>query len=69
MRLLLEIKDVQKAEALLEMLKGLTYIKATRILSDKEITMNKIKSSIIEFNKVKKGTLKARPIEDLISEL
>lgn len=69
MRLLLEIKDVQKAESLLEMLKGLTYIKATRILSDKEMTMNEIKSSIKELNKVKKGKLKARPIEDLISEL
>jgi hypothetical protein len=69
MRLLLEIKDVQKAQSLLEVLKDLTYVKTTRILSEKEMTLNEIKSSIKELNKVKNGKLKARPIEDLINEL
>lgn len=69
MRLLLEIKDIKKAQSLLEVLENLTFVKTTRLLSEKESTINDIKSSISELNKVKKGKLKARPIEDLINEL
>ena len=69
MRLLLEIEDIQKAQSLLEVLKDLKYIKTTKILSEKEKTITQIKSSINELNEVKKGKIKARPIEDLINEL
>ena len=69
MKLLLEIEDIQKAQSLLEVLKDLTFVKTTRILSEKERTINEIKSSIKELNQVKKGKLIARPVEDLMNEL
>ena len=69
MKLLLEIKDAQKAQSLLEVLKDLTFVKTTKIVSEKETVISEIKASVRELNEIKKGKLKARPIEDLINEL
>lgn len=68
MKILLEIKD-SKALHLLEVLKGLSYVKATTISDEKALLIKEIKEAVDELNLVKAGKKEARPVKDLLDEL
>ena len=68
MKILLDIKD-NKAMHLLEVLKGLSYVKATTISDEKALLMEEIKEAVDNLALVKQGKLKARPAKDLLNEL
>jgi hypothetical protein len=68
MRVLLDIKD-NKALHLLEVLKGLSYVKTTTISDEKALLMEEIKEAVENLQLVRQGKLKARPAKDLLNEL
>jgi hypothetical protein len=68
MKVLLDIKD-NKATHLLEVLKGLSYVKATTISNEKALLMEEIKEAVENLALVRTGKLKARPAKDLLNEL
>lgn len=68
MKVLLDIKD-NKAEHLLEVLKGLSYVKTKMISPKKALLIEEIKEAVDNLALVRKGKLKARPAKDLLNEL
>lgn len=68
MKVLLDIQD-NKAKHLLEVLKGLSYVKAKTISDEKALLMIEIKEAVENLNLVRKGKLKARPAKDLLNEI
>ncbi len=68
MKVLLDIKD-NKATHLLEVLKGLSYVKTKKISDEKALLMEEIKDAVENLALVRKGKLKARPAKDLLNEL
>lgn len=68
MKVLLDIKD-NKAIHLLEVLKGLSYVKAKTITKEKALLIEEIKEAVENIALVRKGKLKARPAKDLLNEL
>jgi molybdopterin-biosynthesis enzyme MoeA-like protein len=68
MKVLLDIKD-SKATHLLEVLKGLSYVKAKTISDEKALLIEEIKEAVENLKLVRKGKLKARPAKDLLDEL
>jgi hypothetical protein len=68
MKVLLDIKD-NKATHLLEVLKGLSYVKTTTISNEKALLMVEIKEAVENLTLVRQGKLKARPAKDLLNEL
>ena len=68
MKVLLDIKD-NKAKYLLEVLKGLSYVKATTISNEKALLIEEIKEAVENLALVRKGKLKARPAKELLNEL
>ncbi len=68
MKILLDIKD-NKATHLLEVLKGLSYVKVKAISDEKALLMEEIKEAVENLALVRKGKLKARPAKDLLNDL
>ena len=68
MKVLLDIKD-SKALHLMEVLKSLSYVKATTISNEKAILIEEIREAVENLKLVLKGKLKARPAKDLLNEL
>jgi hypothetical protein len=68
MKVLLDIKD-NKATHLLEVLKGLSYVKTTTLTKEKALLLTEIKEAVDNLNLVRKGKLKARAAKDLLNEL
>lgn len=68
MKVLLDIKD-NKANHLLEVLKGLSYVKVKTISEEKALLMEEIKEAVDNLALVREGKLKARPAKDLLNEL
>ncbi len=68
MRVLLDIKD-NKAQSLLEVLKGLSYVKTKTITSYQAEAIEQMKEALDELHLVKAGKLKARNATDLLNEL
>ncbi len=68
MRVLLDIKD-SKALHLMEVLKGLPYVKAQTISNEKALLIEEIKEAVDTLKLVRQGKLKARPAKDLLDEL
>jgi hypothetical protein len=68
MKILLDIKD-NKATHLLEVLKGLSYVKVKAISDEKALLMEEIKEAVENLTLVRKGKLKARPAKDLLNDL
>jgi hypothetical protein len=68
MRVLLDIKD-NKAQSLLEVLKGLSYVKTKTLSNYQADAIEQMKEAIDELNLVKSGKLKARNAQDLLNEL
>lgn len=68
MKILLDIKD-DKALYLLEVLKGLSFVKTKVLTDEKALLMSEIHESVENLKLVKAGKLKARPAKDLLDEL
>ena len=68
MKVLLDIKD-SKAVYLMEVLKGLSYVRATTISDEKALLMEEIKEAVENLKQVREGNLKARPARELLIEL
>ncbi len=68
MKVLLDIKDA-KAPYLLEVLKGLSYVKAKTLTPYKAKILEDIKEAVEEMILIQSGKLKGRNAEDLFDEL
>ena len=68
MRVLLDIKD-SKALHLLEVLKGLSYVKTKTISDEKALLMEEIKDAVEELSLIRKGKLKGITAKQLLDEL
>ena len=68
MRVLLDIKD-NKATHLLEVLKGLSYVRTRTISEEKALLIEEIKDAVDELKLIRKGKLKGIPAKDLLNEL
>ncbi|WP_061298389.1 hypothetical protein [Leptospira borgpetersenii] len=68
MKVLLDIKD-DKAHSLLEILKGLSFVKTKTLTSPKAKFIEDVQEAVEEMKLVKAGKLKARPAQDLLDEL
>jgi hypothetical protein len=68
MKVLLDIKD-DKATHLLEVLKGLSYVKTTTISNEKALLMEEIKDAVEELKLIRQGKLKGIPAKQLLDEL
>ena len=68
MRVLLDIKD-NKAIHLLEVLKGLPYVKTKTISDEKALLMEEIKEAVDNLALVKKGKLQLKSARELYNEL
>jgi hypothetical protein len=60
MKVLLDIKD-NKAIHLIEVLKGLSYVKAKTISDEKALLMEEIKEAVEELTLIRQGKLKGIP--------
>ena len=68
MRVLLDIKD-NKAIHLLEVLKGLSYVKTKTISDEKALLMEEMKEAVDNLALVRKGEMKLKSARDLYNEL
>jgi len=68
MKVLLDIKD-SKAPYLMEVLKGLSFVKIKELTPYKAKVLADIKEAVKEITLIKEGKLKGRNAEDLFNEL
>ena len=68
MQLLLEVKD-NKAFSLLEVLKGLSYVKTQQLTPANAQILRELKEAVENMKLVAKGKLKPKRAEDLLNEL
>lgn len=68
MRVLLEIKD-DKAMHLMEVLKGLSYVKTKTISGEKALLIEEIKESVENLTLARNGKLKLKTARELYNEL
>jgi len=68
MKILLDIDD-KKATHLLEVLKGLSYVKTKLISDEKFLQMGELKEAIEELNLIRQGKLKGIPAKQLLDEI
>ena len=68
MKVLLDIQD-DKAQPLLEVLSGLSYVKAKLLTEEKAQLMGEIREAVENLKLVREGKLKTRPAKDLLDEL
>ena len=69
MKLLIEVED-KKAPALLEVLRGLSFVKTKRIKKDKkERVLKGLKEAIEEVKLAKAGKIKLKTFDEFLNEL
>ena len=68
MKVLLDIKD-SKARHLLEVLKGLSYVKTKTLSNEKALLLEEMKEAVVNLDLAKKGKLKLKSAKDLYNEL
>jgi hypothetical protein len=68
MKVILDIED-KKAPALMEILKGLKFVKTKTITPAKAKLLSELKEAVDEMNQIKAGKKKARNAEDVLAEL
>ena len=68
MKVLLDIKD-SKAASLLEVLRGLSYVKTESLSGEKVLLIKEIKEAVKEMKLIRAGKLKARPVKELLDEI
>ena len=54
---------------LMEILRGLPYVKAKTISNEKALLMEEIKQAVENLTLVRQGKLTARPAKDLLNEI
>lgn len=59
----------KKAPALMEVLKGLKFVKIKTIIPAKAQLLSELKEAVDEMNQIKAGKKKARNAEDILAEL
>ncbi|MBP7478426.1 MAG: hypothetical protein KA797_07880 [Chitinophagales bacterium] len=64
----MDIKD-SKAIHLLEVLKGLSFVKTKTISDEKALLMDEIKEAVQELTLIRQGKLKGISAKDLLNEL
>ncbi len=68
MKILLDIPD-SKATSLMEVLKSISYVKATRLTETKAMLLTDLKEAVEEMKLIKTGKKKAKNAEDFLNEL
>ena len=68
MKVLLDIED-DKALPLLEVLKGLPYVKTQQLTDAKAQLMSEIREAVEEMKQIRAGKKQARDAEDFLNEL
>jgi hypothetical protein len=68
MKVLLDIQD-DKAPALLEVLRGLSYVKTEKINDKKAEFLAGLKEAVADVKLIKIGKLKGQPAKELLDEL
>lgn len=68
MKVLLDIKD-NKAMHLMEVLKGLSYVKAKTISNEKALLIEEMKEAVENLTLARKGKLKLKTARQLYNEL
>lgn len=68
MKVLLDIKD-DKAMHLLEVLKGLTYVKTKQLTDAKALLMSEVREAVVEMKQIRAGKKQARDAEEFLNEL
>ena len=68
MKVILDIKD-NKASSLMEVLKGLPYVKMKTISDEKALLIEEIKEAVDQLNLIRMGKLKGIPAKQLLDEL
>ncbi|MCA1764531.1 MAG: hypothetical protein ABR574_12975 [Cryomorphaceae bacterium] len=68
MKVLLDIKD-EKALHLIEVLKGLSYVKTKQLTDSKAKLMSEIREAVEEMKLIRAGKKQARDTEDFLNEL
>ena len=68
MKVLLDIKD-DKATHLLEVLKGLSYVKTKMLSDEKALLLEEIKEAVDNLALARKGKLKLKSARELYNEL
>jgi hypothetical protein len=68
MKVLLDIPD-KKAPSVMEVLNGISFIKATPLTDEKALLMKEIREAVQEMKLIRAGKKKARNAEDFLNEL
>ena len=68
MKVLLDIQN-DKAASLIEVLKGLNYVKVKAISDEKALLMEEMKEAVEELKLIRQGKLKGVPAKQLLDEL
>lgn len=68
MKVILDIQD-KKADFVIELLNNLSFLKIKQITQKKTELIVEIKEAVDNLNLVKKGKMKAKPLNDLLDEL
>ncbi len=68
MKVLLDIKD-NKASHLLEVPKGLSYVKTKTLSDEKSLLIEEFTEAVQELKLIRKGKLKGIPAQQLLDEL
>ena len=68
MKVLLDIQD-SKADSFMEVIKGISFVKAKPITENKAKLISKIRDAVEEMKLIKAGKKVARNAEDFLNEL
>lgn len=68
MKVLLEIEE-SKADAFMEVLENISFVKVKKIKSKKEKFLSELKEAVEELNLIKSGKKQGRDARELIKEL
>ena len=68
MKILLEIPD-NKATALLEVLKSISYVKTTPLTESKALLLKEVKEAVEEMKQIRTGKKQGRNAKDFLNEL
>jgi hypothetical protein len=68
MKILLDIPD-NKASSLLDVLNGISYVKAKPLTDTKALLLEEIREAVEEMKLIRTGKKKARNAEDFLNEL
>lgn len=68
MKVLLDIKD-SKASSLLEVLRGLSYVKTITLSDEKALLISEIKEAVEEMKLIRAGKKQGRDARELLNEL